>query len=146
MIYFFFSGVNSLTAALRLELLLAKPTQRPFPVLYIRNAYTKRCYLISALRTFRSLHPDMGRAKVLQHLCSDNSWAFSEKRLKTCMDSHNLNTVERETRRAKEKAEERTVSQQQSDTTALPKLPPNPRQAQLKYLKGSNRFFILYGR
>jgi hypothetical protein len=95
--------------------------------------------LLSALQAFRSANPTTGRAKVLQQLRSENGWILSEKRLKNVMDAHNLNAVDVEARKAKE-AEEKKEAE-----NALPKLPPNPLQAQLKYKDESTRYIKLYG-
>jgi hypothetical protein len=99
--------------------------------------------LLEALQSFRVQNPAMARAKVLQELKAKNGWVLSEKRLKTCMDTHHLNTEEIESRKMKEaEAKSKIVEDHKS---ALPKLPQNPLQAQIKYKEESQRYIILYG-
>jgi hypothetical protein len=50
--------------------------------------------LLEALQQLHLKYPLLGRAKVLDALRVNNDWALSEKRLKKCMDAHNLNVKE----------------------------------------------------
>lgn len=91
--------------------------------------------LLSALQAFRSANPTTGRAKVLQQLRSENVWILSEKRLKSFMNANNLNAENVEARNAKVEEATREIE----IGNALPKLPENPLQAELKYKDESTR-------
>jgi hypothetical protein len=85
----------------------------------------------------------MARAKVLQELRAKYGWILSEKRLKTCMDTHHLNTKEIESRKIKEaKAKSKLL---ENDDVRPPKLPPNSLQAQRKYKDEPQRYILIYG-
>ncbi|KAK0118378.1 hypothetical protein ONS95_012667 [Cadophora gregata] len=49
--------------------------------------------LIKAVKAIRLQDPALARAKVLKQLKDENGWELSEKRLKTCMDTHKLGAV-----------------------------------------------------
>jgi hypothetical protein len=111
-------------------------------ILGFKTSTPNEATLLEALQSFRTQNPAMARAKVLQELKAKNGWVLSEKRLKTCMDTHHLNTEEIESRKMKEaEAKSKIVKDRKS---ALPKLPQNPLQAQLKYKDESQRYIILY--
>ncbi|KAH7391619.1 hypothetical protein BKA64DRAFT_725179 [Cadophora sp. MPI-SDFR-AT-0126] len=49
--------------------------------------------LIKAVKAIRLRDPTLARAKVLKQLKDENDWELSEKRLKACMDAHNLGAI-----------------------------------------------------
>lgn len=69
----------------------------------------------------------MGRAKVLDQLRSQHNWIVSEKRLKDCMNKHNLNA---------NNVEEKGIES----------VPVGAREAQMQYKKESGRYIKLYGK
>jgi hypothetical protein len=76
--------------------------------------------LLAAVKSFRAQNPAMARAKVLRELKAEYGWVLSEKRLKTCMDTHHLNTEDIESRKIKEAEENSEVAK--DDESGLPKL------------------------